>query len=178
MKNVNGAGEMVSGKLHHKRSRLSGKRFELLEQNSAQNDSGDTDEISACRHKAAAAEERAREQADDRHLCSARNEAGGHNRHFAIAVILDCAGSHDARHTAAGADEHGDEAFSGKAELAENTVHNEGNARHVADILQQGQHQEKHKHLRHKADDRTHTANDTVNNQTIEPRSDLHPFQP
>ena len=89
-------------------------------------------------------------------------KAGGHDGHAAVPFIFNGAGGHDARHAAAGADQHGDEALAGKAELAEDTVHDEGDAGHVAHVLQNGQHQEQHQHLRHEAQHRAHAADDAV----------------
>ena len=77
------------------------------------------DEVGGYRHQRAAAEDSAGKQADDGHFGAAGDEAGGHDGHFAVAVILDGAGRHDAGHAAAGAHQHGDETLAGQAELAE-----------------------------------------------------------
>ena len=56
-------------------------------------------------------------------LSAARYEAGGHDGHAAVALLLDGTGSHDSRYAAAGADQHRDKGLARKAELAEDTVH-------------------------------------------------------
>ena len=68
-------------------------------------------------------------------------------------------------HRAAGADEHRDEAFAGQPELTEDPVHNKSHARHIADVLQNGEHQKQHEHLRHEAQNRAHAADDAVHDQ-------------
>ena len=65
---------------------------------------------------------------------------------------------HDAGDAAAGAHQHGDEALAGEAELAEDPVHDEGDTGHVADVLQNGQHQKQHQHLGHEAQHRADTG--------------------
>ena len=61
---------------------------------------------------------------------------------------------------AAHADEHGDEGLTGKAELAEDTVHDEGDTGHIAHILQDGQQEEQNQHLGNEAQDCAHTGHD------------------
>ena len=67
---------------------------------------------------------------------------------------------HDAGHAAARADQHRDEALAGEAEAAEDAVHDERDARHIAAILQDAQQQEQHEHLRHEAEHRADAADD------------------
>ena len=51
-----------------------------------------------------------------------------------VTLVLDGTGSHNTGHTAAGTDQRGDEAFTGQAELAEDTVHDEGDTGHIAHL--------------------------------------------
>ena len=59
--------------------------------------------------------------------------------------------------------------LAGQAELAEDTVQDEGDTSHVAAGLQEGQQQEQNQHLRHEAQDSAHAGHDTVQNQAVEP---------
>ena len=77
---------------------------------------------------------------DERHLCAAGDEGGGHDRHTAVTFIFNGTRSHDAGDAAAGADKHRDEGLAGQAELAEDTVQNEGDTGHVAARFEEGQH--------------------------------------
>ena len=117
----------------------------------------------------AAAEQCAGDHCDERNLCAAGDEGGGHDRHAAVTLVFDGAGSHDARNAAADADEHGDEALAGEAELAEHTVKNEGDTRHVAAGLEEGEHEEQDEHLGNEAEDRADTGYDTVVDKAAEP---------
>ena len=103
------------------------------------------------------------------HLRAAGDKGRGHDRHAAVTLVFNGTGCHDARDAAAGADEHGDEGLTGQAELAEDTVEHEGDTGHVAAGLEEGEHQEQHEHLRHEAEHRADTGDDTVQNQAAEP---------
>ena len=117
----------------------------------------------------AAAEEGACDHCDERDLCAAGDKGGGHDRHTAVTLIFDGTGSHDTGNAAADADEHRDEGLTGKAELAEDTVKNEGDTSHVAAGFEESQHQEQNEHLGDKAKDRADTGDDTVKNKSAEP---------
>ena len=119
----------------------------------------------------AAAEEGAGDHGDEGHLGAAGDEGGGHDGHTAVTLIFDGTGGHDAGDTAAHADEHGDEGLTGQAELAEDTVQNEGDTGHIAAGLQESQHQEQHQHLGNKAQNGADTGHDTVKDQAAEPVS-------
>ena len=56
---------------------------------------------------------------------AAGHKTGGHNGHAPVAFVFNGAAGHNARHAAAGTDQHRDKTFAGKAELAEDTVHDE-----------------------------------------------------
>ena len=74
---------------------------------------------------------------------------------------------HDARDTAAGADQHRDERFTGKTELTEDTVHDEGDTRHIAAGLKERKENEEDQHLRYKAEDCADTGNNAVQDQAL-----------
>ena len=169
---------MVGGQLHNEGGGVACKRLGLFQDDAGKDDGRHADEVGGHRHQAAAAEQGAGEQADDGHLGPAGHEAGGHDRHPAVALVLNGTGGHDAGHAAAGADEHGDKALAAQAELAEDTVHDERHAGHVAHILQDGQHQEQHQHLGHEAQHRAHAGNDAVHNQPLQPGGGADALQP
>ena len=116
---------------------------------------------------AAAAEECACDHRDERNLCAAGDKGGGHDRHTAVALILDGTGCHDAGDAAAGADQHRDEGLAGQTELAEDTVKDECDTGHVAAGLKECEEQEQHEHLRNEAEDCADTGDDTVKDQTV-----------
>ena len=170
-------GHMVSGQLHNERSRITGEQLRLFQDDAGDDDGRKADKVSGGGNPAAAAEQSTCEQADDGHLSAAGDEAGGHDRHTAVTLVLDGTGSHNTGNAAAGADQHGDEALAGQAEAAEDAVHDEGNAGHVADILQNGQQEEQNEHLGNKAQNRADTGNDAVHDQAVQPVSHADGFQ-
>ena len=150
----------------------------LFEDDAADDDGGHTDEIRGGCHPARIVEQRAGDEADNGHLGAAGDEGGGKDGHLAVAVVFNGARGHHARHAAAGADQHGDEALARQAELAEDAVHDEGDTGHVAHVLQNGQHEEQHQHLRNKADHRAHAGDDAVAYQPHQPAGGTDALQP
>ncbi len=65
-----------------------------------------------------------------------------------------------------------------QAKTPENTVHDEGDTGHVADVLQDCQEEEQHEHLRHKAQHRAHAADDALGDQVLQPLGNAGAFQP
>ena len=65
----------------------------------------------------------------------------------------------------------GMKALAGQAELAEDTVHDERDARHVADVFEDCQHEKQNQHLRHEAEHRADAADDAVADQADQPFS-------
>ena len=112
-----------------------------------------------------AAEQSAGDHGDEGNLRAAGDEGGGHDRHTTVTLVFDGTGGHDAGDTAAGADQHGDEGLTGQTELTEDTVQNEGDTGHVAAGFQEGQQQEQHQHLRHKAQHGANAGHDTIQDQ-------------
>ena len=78
----------------------------------------------------------------------------------------------DAGHAAAGGHQQGDEALAGQAELAEDAVHDEGDAGHVAHVLHEGQQEAEHQDLGHEAQHRAHAGHDAVHDQGVQPLGD------
>ena len=160
---------MVSGQLHHEGSGVTCEDLGLLQDDTGADDGCHADEVSGNSHDGRAAEQSTCDQADNGHLSAAGDEAGGHDGHAAVTLVLDGTGSHNTGHAAAGTDQHGDEAFTGQAELAEDTVHDEGDTGHIAHILQNGQQEEQHQHLGNEAQNRADTGNDAVHDQAVQP---------
>ena len=159
---------MVSRELHDERRRLAGKCLELLQHDAGNNDGTDADEVGGSRDVRGLAEDSAGDEADDRELRAARHEGRGEQGQLSVAVIFDRTGSHDTRDAAAGGHEARDEGLAGEAELAEDTVHDERDAGHVADILKDGQEQEEDEHLWYEAQDRADAGDDAVLNKSVE----------
>ena len=160
---------VVGRQLHDKRSRITGEHLGLFQHDAGDDDGSHADEVSGGGDPGAAAEERARDHADERDLCAAGDKGRGHDRHTAVAFIFNGTRGHDTRNAAADADEHRDEGLAGQAELAEDTVENEGDTGHVAAGFEEGQHQEQNEHLRHEAEDRADTGDDAVEDQAVQP---------
>ena len=85
-----------------------------------------------------------------------------------VTLVLNGTGGHDAGNAASGCHEAGDEALAGEAELTENTVHDEGNSCHVADILKDGKQQEEYQHLRYETEHGTNAGHDAVLDEAVE----------
>ena len=160
---------MIARQLHDERSRIAGEDLELLEHDARDDDGQNAQNVCGECDGAGAAKERACEHRDDRQLSAARYEAGGHDGHAAVALLLDGTGSHDSRYAAAGADQHRDKGLARKTELTEDTVHDERNTRHVAAVLKDSEEEEQDEHLRNEAQNRADTGNDTVHYQAVDP---------
>ena len=164
--------EVVSRKLHNKRRRATGEELGLLEHEARGDDGKDAQEVEERADPRGGggriADDGTHEQGDDRQLSATGNERGGHDRHAAVLLVLDGLGSHDAGDAAARGHEHGDKGLTGQAKAAEHAVHDEGDAGHVAAVLQEGQHDEQQEHLRDEAEDGAQAADDTVADQRID----------
>ena len=83
-------------------------------------------------------EERRREHRIDGQLGGTAHEGRQQDGHFPVPVAGKRARGHDGRNAAPEPDEHGHKAAPGKADLAQQLVHNKSHARHVAGIFQNG----------------------------------------
>ena len=164
--------EVVGRELHDKRRRAAGEELGLLEHQARTDDGKDAQEVEERADPSGGGgrvtDDGTHEQGDDRQLGAAGDERGGHDRHAAVLLVLDRLGSHDAGDAAARGHEHGDEGLTGQAEAAEHAVHDEGDAGHVAAVLQEGQHHKEQEHLRHEAEDGAQAADDTVTDERID----------
>ena len=163
---------MVGGQLHDEGGGLSGKGLELFENHTGNHHRRNADEEGRHRHQRGIAEHRPGKQADDRHFRAAGDEARGHDGDFPVIFLLNGAGRQNARHAAAGGHQHGDDGFTGQAELAQEPVHNEGHPGHIAHVFQNGQEHGKHQNLGHKAQHRADTRQNAVHHQPVEPAAD------
>ena len=163
---------MVSGKLHNERRGAAGEELGLLEHEARSDDGKDAQEVEERADPRGGggriADDGTHEQGDDRQFGATGDERGGHDRHTAVLLVLDCLGSHDAGDAAARGHEHGDERLTGQAKAAEHAVHDEGDASHIAAVLQERQHHKEQEHLRHEAEDGAQAADDTVADQRID----------
>ena len=95
-------GHVVGGQLHNEGSGITGEQLRLFQDDAGDDDGCHADEVSRGGDPAAAAEQSTCDQADDGHLGAAGDEAGGHDGHTAVTLVLDGTGSHNAGHAAAG----------------------------------------------------------------------------
>ena len=160
---------MVCGQLHNEGSGVTCEELGLLQDDARADDGSHADEVSGNSNQRGTTEHCTCDEADDGHLSAAGDEAGGHDGHTAVALVLDGTGSHNTGHAAAGADQHGDKALAGQAETAEDTVHDEGDTGHIAHILQDGQQEEQDQHLGNEAQNCADTGNDAVHDQAVQP---------
>ena len=164
--------EVVGGELHNERRRATGEELGLLEHEARGDDGKDAQEVEERANPRGGggriADDRTHEQGDDRQLSATGNERGGHDRHAAVLLVLDGLGGHDAGDAAARGHEHGDKGLTGQAKAAEHAVHDEGDAGHIAAVLQEGQHDEQQEHLRDEAEDSAQASDDTVADQRID----------
>ena len=171
---------MVLGQLHDERGCLASEQLGLLQHDAGEDDGDDAQEVEhgchvpRCRRIAGC--QRAEHERDDGHLGAARDHRGGHDGHTTVHLVLDSLGGHDGRHAATRGDEHGDERFTGQAELAEYAVHDERDAGHIAAQLQDAQQQEQDDHLRDEADDGADAGDDAVVDEGLQPRRDVGRF--
>ena len=136
-------GHVVLRQLHDEGRGLAGERRGLFEHYRGAEHGGDSDEEHERRYHSAglvAAGRVARydsaHERDDGELRSAWDEGRRHYREAAVVVLLNRARGHDSGDAAARGDEQRDEALAGEAEVAEYAVHNEGDADHVAAVLE------------------------------------------
>ena len=161
--------KVISRKLHNERYRITGEELCLLEDDAVDDNQCDACKIHAGSHPPCAAHQVAGDQSDNRKLGTARNHCCGDHGHPAVLLRLDGTSGHDAGYAAAGGNQERNEALSGKSELAEDTVHDEGNACHVSNVLQEAQEQEDNGHLRNEADRCCNTADNAVNHKRDQP---------
>ena len=164
--------EVVGRKLHNKRRRATGEEFGLLEHEARGDDGKDAQEVEERADPRGGggriADDGTHEQGNNRQLGATGNERGGHDRHAAVLLVLDGLGGHDAGDAAARGHEHRNEGLTGQAKATEHAVHDEGDAGHIAAVLQEGQHHEQQEHLRDKAEDGAQAADDAVADQRID----------
>ena len=172
------SGSVISWKLHDKRGRIASKWLHFFQDNTGANDSGNADEVGHWSHPPGIPEQRAGYQSNNRKFGAARDKGGGHNGHFAVAVVFDRTGGHNARNAAAGADENRNKAIARKAKLAKNPIHHKGDSGHISAIFQQGQQEEQNNNLGKESNYRPHAADDAFQNKGLEPIRSIHRGEP
>ena len=84
----------------------------------------------------------------------------------------DRARCHNGRHGAAEADEHGDDAAAGQADLTQRLVHHKCDARHVAGIFQNGEEEKQRHDDRQEHQHAAHARKNAVDDQAVYHRVD------
>ena len=81
-----------------KGSRVTCEELGLLQDDTRADDGSHADKVSGDSHQRRTAEHGTCDEADDGHLSAAGDEAGGHDGHTAVALVLDGTGSHNTGH--------------------------------------------------------------------------------
>jgi hypothetical protein len=116
-------------------------------------------------------------EAVNRIFCGAAHKRSQHDRHFPVTLRGKRARSHNARHGASEADQHGHNGSSGKADSPEKLVHDKGNPCHIAGILQQREEEEQRYNNRQEGQDGAHPGKNAVNNQRVQDGIDIRGSQ-
>ena len=91
----------------------------------------------------------------------------GRHQHdlIAVAFVLERTGGHYGRHRAAEAQQHGYEGLAGEAKPAHDTLHDVGDARHIAAVLQKREAEEEYQDVRQEGHDCAHTCDYAVDDE-------------
>ena len=171
--NIPGRRHMIRRKLHHKGSGLSRKEFELLQDHAGNQCRANADKECGNRNQRRIFEHCPGKESDDRHFRSAGNKSGGHHRNLPIPFLLNGTGRKNSRHSAAGGNQHGNDALAGEPESAKDPIHNKGHPGHISHILQDAQKDGQNQYLRKESQNRTHSGKNSVHDQSIQPSA--HP---
>ena len=169
--------DVVNGKFHDEGSGIPGEHGSLFQNKAGKDDGAHPDEIGPRSHPGIFREEGSGNQGNDGSFGPAGDERGGHDSHAPVLFVLNGAGRHDSRNAAPHGNEHGNKGFPGKAEFAENAVHDERYAGHVAAILQYAQAQEQNRHLREESQNGSYAGNHAVLDQAFQPWGAAGVFQ-
>ena len=108
------------------------------------------------------------QEAVDRQFRRAAHERRQHDGHLAVTLRRHGPGRHNARHRAAESDQQRHDGTAGKADFAQRFIHDEGDARHVSRIFQQGQEEKQDDDDGNKAQDASHTGKDAFYHQAVQ----------
>ena len=170
---VAGGGQAVGRQLHDEGHRLAAED-EAVEQKSGDDGHADADEVEREHHQATALrEEGSDEHAVDGQLGAAAHERREHNGHFAVTLTGECTRGHDSRHAAAEADNHRHEGRAGETDFAQQLVHDEGDTRHIAAVLEHREEEEQRDDGRQKGEHGAYAGEDAVDNQRMHGRRDI-----
>lgn len=148
------------------RSRIAREHPCFLQDDPRDDNRRNADEVRAGRNPPGAAEQRARDERDNRELGAAEDKGRGHDGHPAVTVIFNGPARHDARNRTARPDKHRDKGFSGKPEFSEQSVHDERDTGHVAAGFQERQEEEEQDdHLGDKSENRADTGDNPIQDQ-------------
>ena len=153
--NAAARGHAIGGELHDEGHGLAAED-EAIQKCAGQNGDNHAQKIDGKHHeRSRGGEEGADEDAVDGELGAAAHEGREHDGHFAVTLARQRPRRHDGGHAATKADDERDKGGAGKANLAQQLVHHEGDARHVAAVLQQRK-EEEERHNR--GNERKHAA--------------------
>ena len=130
---------MIGRKLHNERRRLAGEHLRLLQNDTRADNACKSEEVGARRNPWRSAENRSRDQSDERCFRAAGDERRRDDRHAAVPFAFNRARRHDARHAATRTDKNRNKTLAGKTELAEQAVEHKRDSRHIAAGLQKRQ---------------------------------------
>ena len=158
--------QAVVGQLHNEGHRLA-SRLGMLHEQGIQHAAHDTEDVEADHHERLhlAREACAHDKRVHRKLGTAAHERQQADGHHAVAVAGQRARRHDSRHGAAQADKHGHDAAARQAHAAQGAVHDEGHARHVPGILQDGKAREQRHDDGQERKDATHARAHAVDHE-------------
>ena len=160
---------MVGGQFHHEGGGIAREGSGLFQDHARYDDRRHPDKVGGGSHQRRAAEDRAGDHRDKRHLRAAGNEGRGHDGHTAVALVFDGTRRHNPGDAAARADQHRDKGFARETEAPEDPVEHEGDTRHIAARLKDREKQEENEHLRDEAEHRADARDDPVEDQSREP---------
>ena len=160
---------MVCRQLHNEGSRITGKQFCFLQNNTGADDCCNSQEVCGRSNPGSAAEDGTCYHCNKRKFCTTGNKGCGHNGHLTVSIVLDGSGSHDTRNAASGTDQHRDKGFSGKTKFTEDTVHDECDTGHVSTAFQECQEDKQNQDLRYETKHSTKTSYDTIHDQSMKP---------
>ena len=165
--------DAVGRQFHDERDRIAPKQ-RPFEQQSAQDRHQYADQIDRQHDdRGVMGKESRGDHAIDRQLGTARHERRQDDGHLAVALTAQGPRRHDGRYAAAKADQHRHEALAGKTDLAQRLIHDVGDPRHVAAVLQQAEEEKQDNDQRQEREHAADAGTDAIDDQRMQPRRDL-----
>ena len=157
----------VGGQLHHKRHGIAAEQ-RVFQQQAVQYAHDHAARVQRDEHQGRLVrKERRRERRIDGQLGRAGHEGREQYRHPAVTLAGERAGGHDGGHRAAEADQHRHERPARQPDLAQQLIHHERHARHVAAVLQYRQEEEQRHDRGQEGQHRAHAHAHAVDEQRV-----------